>query len=226
MVDDPNLGRLEAVVKELGPLVEDLCLVGGCATGVLITDPGSSPVRVTLDVDLVVEAVNLAASEAFSKRLRERGLAPEPGDPMPRWRKGGLVIDIMPLEESVLGFSNRWYASAYRTRQRVELPNGSGLYCIDGPHFLATKLEAFKGRGSGDFVLSHDLEDLVRVVDGRPSLIEEVAIADEQLRSHIAQGIQALLEDSYFMQAIPGYFESGYDRLGILSKRLQSLTES
>jgi len=108
----------------------------------------------------------------------------------------------------------------------VELPDGSGLYCIDGPHFLATKLEAFKGRGSGDFVMSHDLEDLVRVVDGRPSLIEEVAIADEQLWSHIAQGIQALLEDSYFMQAIPGYFESGYDRLGILSKRLQSLTES
>ncbi len=36
MVDDPNLGRLAAVVKELGPLVNDLCLVGGCATGLLI----------------------------------------------------------------------------------------------------------------------------------------------------------------------------------------------
>jgi len=226
VVDDPNLGRLAAVVKELGPLVDDLCLVGGCATGLLITDPGSSPVRVTLDVDLMVEAVNYAAYEAFSQRLRERGLAPESGDPIPRWRKGGLVIDIMPLEESVLGFSNRWYASAFRTRQRVDLPDGSKLYCIDGPHFLATKLEAFEGRGVGDFVMSHDLEDLVRVVDGRPSLVGEAAIADTQLRDHIAQGIRALLEDSYFMQAIPGYFEPGYDRFGILRKRLQSLTTS
>lgn len=226
MVDDPNLGRLVAVVKELGPLVNDLCLVGGCATGLLITDPGSSPVRPTLDVDLVVEAVHPAAYEAFSKKLRERGLAPAVGDPIPRWRKGELIIDIMPLDESVLGFSNRWYASAFRARQRVQLPDGSTLYCIDGPHFLATKLEAFEGRGAGDFMMSHDLEDLVRVVDGRSGLVGEVAIVDAQLRSHVARGIQALLEDSHFMQAIPGYFESGYDRFGILRRRLQSLTES
>jgi hypothetical protein len=31
-------------------------------------------------------------------------------------------------------------------------------------------LEAFKGRGNGDFLVSHDLEDVVTIVYGRPAL--------------------------------------------------------
>jgi len=46
---------------------------------------------------------------------------------------------------------------------------------VDGlrpPLFIATKLEAFRGRGGGDVVTSHDLEDIVMVIDGRPELVE------------------------------------------------------
>lgn len=39
---------------------------------------------------------------------------------------------------------------------------------------IATKIEAFKGRGRGDFFASHDLEDLIFVMDGRSTIVEEV----------------------------------------------------
>jgi len=32
---------------------------------------------------------------------------------------------------------------------------------------LATKLEAFRGRGKGDHLLSRDLEDVVTLIDGK-----------------------------------------------------------
>src|SRR4028119_950961 len=33
----------------------------------------------------------------------------EPGAPLCRWQYEGISIDVMPCDESVLGFSNRWY---------------------------------------------------------------------------------------------------------------------
>lgn len=43
--------------------------------------------------------------------------------------------------------------------------------------FIATKLEAFADRGGGDFLASHDLEDITTVTDGRPELTDEAAAA-------------------------------------------------
>jgi hypothetical protein len=37
--------------------------------------------------------------------------------------------------------------------------------------FVATKFEAFHGRGNNDHLASHDLEDIITVVDGRPELM-------------------------------------------------------
>ena len=42
---------------------------------------------------------------------------------------------------------------------------------VTAPYFIATKIEAFRGRGRGDFLASHDLEDLIFVIDGRSSIV-------------------------------------------------------
>jgi hypothetical protein len=39
--NDPNPALLERAVELLRPLLDELVFVGGCATGLLITDPGS-----------------------------------------------------------------------------------------------------------------------------------------------------------------------------------------
>lgn len=112
----------------------------------------------------------------------------------------------MPLEESVLGFSNRWYARALSARREHRLPSGARLQHIDAPHFLATKLEAFRSRGRGDYLASTDVEDVVVVLDGRPSVEEELAVSSPELRGFVAREIAALLEERHFLEALPTYF--------------------
>jgi len=59
--------------------------------------------------------------------------------------------------------------------QETELQTGLHIRVVTAPYFLATKLEAFRGRGRDDYANSHDLEDLLTVIDGRETLVQEVA---------------------------------------------------
>ena len=81
----------------------------------------------------------------------------------------------MPTLESILGFSNRWYPLAIITAQPLALPSGVMIRLITAPAFLATKLEAFAGRGNGDYLFSHDLGDFFAIIDGRESVIDRVS---------------------------------------------------
>lgn len=87
----------------------------------------------------------------------------------------------------------------------MALNEGLTIRLIDAPAFVATKLEAFKGRGNGDFLLSHDLEDIVAVVDGRPGLIDEVRAAPEELRRYLADEFGAMMSTPAFLEALAGH---------------------
>lgn len=41
----PSLDLLEVPAEKLKPLLSEIVFVGGCATGLLISDPGAAPVR-------------------------------------------------------------------------------------------------------------------------------------------------------------------------------------
>jgi predicted nucleotidyltransferase len=163
----PNLDLLESAAEKLRPLLPEIVFVGGCATGLLISDPGAATVRRTYDVDVISEIVSYADYAVFSERLRALGFTEDSreGAPLCRWQHGELVLDVMPLDASILGFSNRWYADALRTAVEVELPSGLRLKAITAPYFLGTKIEAFRGRGHDDYFASHDLEDFITVID-------------------------------------------------------------
>lgn len=47
----PNLEILEQAVELLGDLADEMVFLGGCATGLLISDAAAPPIRVTQDVD-------------------------------------------------------------------------------------------------------------------------------------------------------------------------------
>ena len=66
---DPNLAQVELIAHVLGSLREELVFVGGCAVGLLMSDPAASPARVTYDVDLVVEVASLLSMPEFMNYL-------------------------------------------------------------------------------------------------------------------------------------------------------------
>ena len=54
-------------------------------------------------------------------------------------------------------------------------------------------------------MLSHDIEDIVAVLDGRPEILDEIAIADTVLVRELANRFQELLKEQKFLDAISGH---------------------
>lgn len=225
---DPNLPHLEVIAAALGDLRERVVFVGGSTAGLLLTDPLAEGVRPTLDIDAIVQADTLVQFYRVEAQLEQRGFVRDAASGVIcRWlhRASGVVFDLMPTDASVLGFSNRWYAEAIETAQSVELSNGLHIRLIAAPAFVATKLEAFLSRGKGDFLSSHDLEDVLNIVDGRPELVEELVTASQPLRQAVATIFAGLLAHPDFINCLPGLV-SDADRAGVVLERLQRVVQA
>ncbi len=64
-----------------------------------------------MDVD------SYAGYTSLAERLRALGLAEDatPGAPLCRWRREAIIVDVMPIDASALGFSNPCYPAAIET---------------------------------------------------------------------------------------------------------------
>ncbi|MGK2938945.1 MAG: nucleotidyl transferase AbiEii/AbiGii toxin family protein [Solirubrobacteraceae bacterium] len=201
-----NIELLELAAAELGELVDDVLFVGGATIGLWVTDPAAPPERPTKDVDVVVEVATRAEFHRFEARLRDRGLSPDVGsEVICRWRaRSGLILDVMPTDPRVLGFASVWQARAFPHAAERRLPSGATLRAITPPYLVATKTEAFAGRGRGDFLASHDFEDVVRLVDGRSELVDEIDAADAALRGYLAAEVGGWLDAPRLLDGIFG----------------------
>ena len=231
LMHDPNRQQLIAAARLLRPLLNELVFLGGCVTGLLITDEAAAGVRSTYDVDAIAEIASYAEYEDFSGRLRKLGFAEDSRDgaPLCRWLHGEIMLDLMRLDEKILGFSNRWYRYAMSTATPLLLEPGVEIHLITAPYFLATKMEAFKGRGKGDFLGSQDLEDLISLIDGRPTLAREVREQSPELRVYVAAEMTQFLQSARFTDALPGHLppdSASQARIGALRRSLEDLAQA
>jgi len=224
-----NLAMLMRVVDRLAPLLDRFVFLGGVVTELLITSAAAGSPRQTKDVDVVVNVLNLGE---YSETLRERFLAcgliedTSPGAPVCRWCLDDLIVDIMPTRGEILDFSCEWYQVAFDTAQPTMLPNGSTIRLVTPACFLATKLAAFGDRGRRDPMASHDLEDLVSVIDGRREIVTDLAAAPRDLRAYVADRLTHFLargdaEVLVAAQLMPD--SDSQDRLPFVVDRIRSL---
>jgi predicted nucleotidyltransferase len=216
---------VEVVAHALGELCDELVFVGGCAVSLLCTSPHAPPPRITYDVDVVAEVSGLVAYHAMEKQFLLRGFARDasPDAPICRWRLGEVEVDLMPTEERILGFANRWYPLAITSASLVLLPSGRQIRLISAPAFLGTKLEAFASRGRGDLMTSHDFEDIINVIDGRPDIVAEVANADSELTGYLVSRLDEIVRHPNFENTLPGlvvYDEQYEDRIRRVRERI------
>ncbi len=137
-----------------------------------------------------------------------------------------LIVDIMPTRGDILGFSCEWYQLAFDTAQTTSLPNGTTIRLVTPACFLATKLTAFADRGRRNPMASHDLEDVVAVIDGRPEIVGDVTAASADLRVAIAAKFADLLarldaEDVVAAQFLPD--AESQDRLPLVLERIKAM---
>jgi predicted nucleotidyltransferase len=218
---------LEAVALALGDdLRQQVAFVGGCTTALFLTDAFSlEQVRHTEDVDLIVGVLGHGQWYGLQQQLRNQGFTDDMSQHAPicamRWH--GLRVDFMPDDPKVLGFSNRWYPEALRTASPFALSAACTIRLVQPAYFMATKLEAFLGRGQHDPESSQDIEDLLNLFDGRAAIVPEMIDASAELKTFFADQLTQLLAQRGFERAIEGTARGQRSREDLIFSQIEAV---
>jgi len=213
----------------LRPVLDRIVFVGGVVRGLLVTDSAVEGPRATDDVDTIIEISTLLQYQAFESELRNLGFKNDMRDDAPvcRYVHDTLTLDVMPTEPA-LGFSNRWYPHAHRTATSHEISIAGmaplTIRVVSAASFIATKLVSYLDRGKSDHY-HRDLEDIIVLVDGRPSLLDELENEATELRRYVAEEIARLLADD-LEQYVPGHLPGdpgNQARVPIVMNRLRRI---
>lgn len=205
-----NIQQLCHVAEALEELVREVVFLGGCTTALMVDELAAAEARATEDVDFIVDLTAWVEYNRLVDQLKSKGFYQSIDDTVIcRMRRDfngiPLIVDVMPTDESILGFSNPWYTEAFNTSQHVDLPSGVEIRIPPPLVFLATKLCAWNDRGEGDVLLSQDLEDIVYVIENRPRLPIEFADANNaSVKAYIAHESRTLVANVDFLNYLPG----------------------
>jgi hypothetical protein len=202
-----NIELLELAAVHLGDVLDEVVFLGGATVELWISDEAASEVRATADVDVMVEVTSREQYRQFEVRLEERGFRhDQESGVICRFRhvESELILDAMPLDPAVLGFANDRQREAVRHAVARELPSGTLIRVVTPPHLMATKLEAFRNRGRGDFLGSRDFQDVVALIDGRGELVDEVVGSERTLREYLAAELARIRDEPLFLSGVAG----------------------
>ena len=224
MISDESLAVVARRLKQAG--LEDSVFVGGAVVGLLLTDPLAPPTRFTDDVDVVVSTPTRGSYNRIEERMRMAGHTQAQGGPICRWMIDDVKVDLMPTDDRILGFSNRWYSALVKSPHELVLQGDVPVKVVSAPYLVATKLEAFHDRGEGNYLGSKDIEDIVILVDGREELVGEIDGAEPKVRHFIVEEIRALLDSEGFRTSLPAHMlpdEASQARVALVLARMNDM---
>lgn len=144
-----NITRIKAVNNAFGKLKDKVVFVGG-ATISLYPDRSFFETRVTDDVDVIVEIINYQGRVELEEKLRSLGFAHDiESSVVCRYKIEGIIVDIMPTVDPSIGFNNKWYPEGFQKAIDYSIDGENVVKILSAPYFIATKFEAFNGRGQG-----------------------------------------------------------------------------
>ena len=141
-----NIIMLQTVAKGLGELKKDMVFVGGAVAELYANDPAASDIRPTLDVDCVIELRTRLQHSRLEENLRTKKFVNDTskGAPICRWIYYDILVDIMPTDVNILGFTNKWYVEGIENKITKILPDGTEIFVFSPEYYLASKFEAHK----------------------------------------------------------------------------------
>jgi predicted nucleotidyltransferase len=225
---DDHLSMIQAVAIAMGPeLLKEVAFVGGCTTALMLTDLYTKQqVRHTDDVDLIVHVMSRGHWTSLIEHLRARGFKEDMTQDAPICAMflNSLRVDFMPDDDSILEFGNRWYREALEHAEPRDVGGGIEVRIVRPDHFLATKLAAYLSRGGNDPIGSHDIEDILTVLDGRPEITDEMLRASRELRVYVGAQLDALSRHRDFDYAVAAASNDDAAREAGIHDRIQLIT--
>ncbi len=75
------------------------------------------------------------------------------------------------------------------------------------PYFIASKLEAFKNRGKGNYRFSSDFEDIVFVLENNSQALNLILKTNKNLLNYLQSTFSAMLKDANFEEGLIAHLE-------------------
>jgi predicted nucleotidyltransferase len=202
-----NLTRIKVVYDALEELGDQVIFVGG-ATVSLYGDKVSAEIRPTYDVDILIELIDYNGYAGIEEKLRNKGFVNDwECGVICRYKVQGIIVDVMPTSEKILGFTNRWYKDGYSKANQYKIDNKYTVKIFSPEYFLAAKLEAFNGRGKGDGRMSTDFEDIVYILNNRTAIWKELTASEKNLKQYMQEEFIKLLDQKYIGEWISAHLE-------------------
>jgi len=224
-----NINMLQTVANGLGELKNDMVFVGGAVAELYANDPAASDIRPTLDVDCVIGLSTRLEFYRLEENLRARGFANDTssGAPICRWIYKDIKVDVMPTDENILGFSNKWYVEGIENEIQKILPDGTEIFVFPPEYYVATKLEAHKSRGGNDLRQSHDFEDIIYILDNCPDLLKDIVIANPTVKAYLKIEFKSLLQNKGLVEGIESAlpYGSGEESTELIKDLIQRIAE-
>lgn len=220
-----NKDNVLHVARALKDLKEEMVFIGGGVVELLLDDDYELSTRVSKDVDTVVEVYGYGEFSKLEQRLRDLGFKNDI-NLICRWQIDGILVDVMPTDEKILGFSNRWYKELYQNAQVYPLAKDASIRLVTAPYLLATKLEAFSDRGKQDYLGSHDLDDIVTLLDAREPLLSEIFNAEPRLQEYLRDKFKEVLTQPRFVASLAGHLSPYSDGLEVRKKRVLNVIDA
>jgi predicted nucleotidyltransferase len=219
-----NITRIKAVNNALSKLETPVVFVGGATVSLYSDINLRDEVRPTDDVDVVVEIAAYKNFAAIESKLRELGFENDTESKIIcRYKYRGIIIDIMPADEKVLGFSNKWYAPGFKQAIDFVIDKQHRVKIFPVAYFIAGKLEAFKSRGNNDGRSSTDFEDIMFVLNARSAIWENLRDAPKEVNEYLKKEFSQLLAHPYIDEWISVHLN--YNEQNRVNFIISSLTE-
>lgn len=184
-----NIAVVAEVAEALQDIKQEMVFVGGAVVSLYTDDLAADEIRPTQDIDMTLNIINLSHWEKVQTQLGALGFHPDPfGHVICSYKYKDIPVDIMATEDGPLGPANPWYKIGFKNLWTAKAKDQE-IKILSAPCYLATKFEAFNDRGS-DYRTSHDIEDIVYVLDNRISIVEEIANDDERIANFIKEQLQ------------------------------------
>jgi hypothetical protein len=198
----PYLEEIKTIALALGELKNKVVFIGGSVVGLYVDTQGAEEPRPTKDIDLTLQLLHYGDWALLEEQLATLNFMHSPDENiLCRYFYKGIMVDIMPSNENILGFSNIWYHEGIDEAIEYQIEPLLFIRIFPCSYFLASKIEAYKGRGN-DLRWSQDFEDIIYIFNNREQVVKDILNSKPHLLEYFQKEFLNLIKHPSFEEAL------------------------
>jgi len=223
-----NTEAIVTIANALGEINNRVVYVGGAVVSLYINDPAAEDVRPTKDIDIAVHILTERDLELLRKELTAKGFTQTADDAVIcRFRYKNILVDVMSTHAVGWASANPWFAPGFHKAEHV-YAGRTRVSILPLPYFLATKFSAYHERGGNDPRTSHDVEDIIYILDNRTDIVEQIQQSPSDVQEFLKEEFTLMTQSDIFREAIRAHLahETQTERFLMITEKLKRISGS